>query len=339
VDSFETVERLLGRNWINAQRFQSGVVVTGTAPTLAVVSMGQRLRVIENRPGAQELIERVRIADRASLAELTAIYLACPSDVEMEIEPHVAVGDRNRRPDFRLRTPGEDWIYVEVAAPDVSAAQARAQLILNRIGHLLAQVPRGTAVEVFLRREPTDDEVGVIAGHVDGAMQSRVAGIYNVQDLALVAVNQSPPGQIVVHDYDEEPRPRLGVARSEVIAGQTTKHIAVRIPFTDERAEAFLTSEARQLPTTAPGLLMIDMSGTPGSFKAWEQLIRRRLQPKQHTRVGAVCLFEAGLLMTSQGENWVPQSLYISNPYARFSLPDWLRTRLSSFVWPQSNAG
>src|SRR5215468_3586915 len=58
VDSFETAERLLGRNWIDAQRFQSGVVVTGTAPTLAMVSMGQRLRVIENRPGTQELIER-----------------------------------------------------------------------------------------------------------------------------------------------------------------------------------------------------------------------------------------------------------------------------------------
>ena len=45
------------------------------------------------------------------------------------------------------------------------------------------------------------------------------------------------------------------------------RHIAVRLAFTDQRADEFLRTEARQLPTDAPGLIMIQTSGAAGSWR------------------------------------------------------------------------
>jgi hypothetical protein len=61
------------------------------------------------------------------------------------------------------------------------------------------------------------------------------------------------------------------------------RHVVVRIAFTDERAEEFLRAEARQLPTDAPGLVMIFPGGS--GWKTWEPVLRSRLQPGMHTRV------------------------------------------------------
>jgi hypothetical protein len=47
VDAFEQVERILGREWIAAVRNRSGGQVQGPAPLLEVVSMGERLSVLE----------------------------------------------------------------------------------------------------------------------------------------------------------------------------------------------------------------------------------------------------------------------------------------------------
>ena len=61
------------------------------------------------------------------------------------------------------------------------------------------------------------------------------------------------------------------------------------------RAERFLTADAKLLPTRAPGLMMVEMAAAPGAFRSWEAIIRRRFQPAMHTRVGGVVLFSAGL--------------------------------------------
>jgi hypothetical protein len=102
------------------------------------------------------------------------------------------------------------------------------------------------------------------------------------------------------------------------------------LPFADQRAERFLTEEARQLPTDAQGLIMVDMARAPGGFRTWEPILRRRLQPTMHTRVGGIGLFGSGLLPTPEGEAVLSETKFISNAYARIPLPSWIAETLQN---------
>src|ERR1700743_1018163 len=76
VSAFDRVEKILGRDWIEASRTVASITKRGSAPTLNVISMGQKLAMIEDLlPQAEHLIEHTRKGDQAAGTELTAIYL------------------------------------------------------------------------------------------------------------------------------------------------------------------------------------------------------------------------------------------------------------------------
>jgi hypothetical protein len=77
---------------------------------------------------------------------------------------------------------------------------------------------------------------------------------------------------------------------------------------------------------------MVQMSRAPGGFQTWEPILRQRLQPNLHTRVGGVCLFDSGFNPTAQGEAWIPRTKVISNPNATRPLPDWIGKQLIRFA-------
>jgi hypothetical protein len=111
---------------------------------------------------------------------------------------------------------------------------------------------------------------------------------------------------------------------------RATRSIVVRFPYSDARAEAFLRQKARQLPKEAPGIVMIDVARATAAMRTWAPLLSARLRPDQHTRVSAICLFRGGILLTPAGEDWVPETIVITNPHARYPAPDWLVSRLRS---------
>jgi hypothetical protein len=86
-----------------------------------------------------------------------------------------------------------------------------------------------------------------------------------------------------------------------------------------------LTKEARQLPSGERGLIMISGPSSKKEFQVWEPLIRRRFQPKIHTRVGGVCLFDGGMVPAPDAKSdWKIQAHLILNPYAKLALPTWI---------------
>jgi hypothetical protein len=327
VAAFSRVENVLGRAWIDACRVSGGGVVRGTAPTLRVVSMGQRLAVLDGIAGTAELIEHIRRGDDSAEAELTAIFLIRSQHRTAQVELYPPVG--NRVADCRVCDGKAPWTYVEVTRPDWSEATERARTVLDRVTALATDIKKSFALEVFLRREPADEELGQLIQilprfcHQEGIQQEELPA-----QLGLLLLNESAPGQVVTGDHGEEVCPRIGMARAIVGPGEPHRHIAVRMAFSDERAEAFLTSEARQLPKDAPGLIIMDLSRAPGAFKSWEPLLKRRFQPQIHTRVSAVCLFGGGLLMTPAGEAWLPETKLLLNRHATFPLPSWIETAL-----------
>src|SRR5207245_8887964 len=103
-------------------------------------------------------------------------------------------------------------------------------------------------------------------------------------------------------------RPGLGHSQSD------SKHIIVKTPVTDRRAADFLTSEAKQLPTGEPGLVVLDMAASPDSFDNWETILRGRLQPSMHTRVSAVLLTRSSVQAGAEHVHWIVSKRLIENP-------------------------
>jgi hypothetical protein len=334
VAAFNGVMDKFGRDWVEASRTHGDGMARGVTPTLHIVTLGLMLRALNGAPNSHGLLEKLRNNQPDAWAELCAIYLLCSDspEVSKEIEPEVVVGQRNRVPDIRARSGESPWTYVEVTMASRNSAAQRE--ILNSLERLTCLVDNSTgsfALEIFLKREPNDEELGYVEQQVREGCQSTEA--YEVElpsGLGALYWNHYAPGIAVIDDHGEPYRPGLGVMRTAVIDGQH-RHIIVRWPFTDMRAEAMLTAEARQLPTDAPGLVMIQTSGAVGAMKAWRSLIERRLQPTMHTRVSAVCLFTSAIQPSESGEQWRPECKVIINPHARNPLPGWIANRLALF--------
>jgi hypothetical protein len=143
LSGFNEVASQFGRDWVETTRTKNGIASRGMAPTLYIVSLGQR--ALDGVPDTARLLEKVRQGDADARAELIAIYLmrAGNPDAVVEAEPEVQVGTRNRKPDFRTQTSGEPWTYVEVTNPNTSDAQADVLSGLDRLTLLGKLCARG----------------------------------------------------------------------------------------------------------------------------------------------------------------------------------------------------
>jgi hypothetical protein len=162
VDQFNRVERILGRPWLEAKLAPApGVSAYGALVTLEVVRAGRLLRSVEDLENAEDLYKKLRGGKETIWAELQAAYLLRMNDnVTLKLEPAVSVGSRTRRPDFRVRMGDEPWTYVEVTRPDTSEDRKRVEAFAPTLFGVLNSVPGEYALEVFLRRQPTEAEVG-----------------------------------------------------------------------------------------------------------------------------------------------------------------------------------
>src|SRR5260370_23345545 len=84
----------------------------------------------------------------------------------LERQPEVGVGDRTRLGDFRVRSGGDEWTFVEVAAPDASIGEERLNRMREQLASLIDQLRRPYALDVVLRREPTDAETAYLVQRI-----------------------------------------------------------------------------------------------------------------------------------------------------------------------------
>jgi hypothetical protein len=290
--AFVRCERILGPGWI--ERARRGT--PGTMPTLNVVAMGQRLAYIESLPSNETLVEQLRKGEASAHAELSAIYvLSKHARPAIELYPDALVGNNKRVPDFRTRrSDAEPWTYVEVTQPDISEMHEDLDAHAASVVKLVETIKRPFG-------------------------------------LGLLIFNEYPAGQVVTGDHGEEVIvPRLGYSRSILGPAEPSRQIVLRVPYSDERAERFVSREARQLPNDAPGLIMIEVAHAPGAYTSWEPLIARRLRPDMNTRVGGICLFSSGQMLTENGPTVIDNTKLDSNPHAPIKLTVWVVESLSA---------
>jgi hypothetical protein len=334
VTAFNRVSEFFGREWVESSRIKDGFTVHGTQPTLDIATLGQFLAVLGDAPNAEHLLAKMRKREPDAWAELAAIYLlrSGQSEVELAIEPSVTVGTRNRKPDCAVRRlDGDDWTYVEVTQPNASNAQTEVRAGLQRLASLVTRCSGSFALEVFFKREPSNDEIDAVAARIlSHRSQVSTEAVELAADLGTLYWAMGSPGTLVLDTHGQPYTPRLGMAFSHS-DGNESWCINVRWPFTDARARAFLDAEAKQLPTDAPGLIMIQTSGAVGAMKAWRSLIENSFQPTIRTRVSAICLFSGAQRSTPEGAIWQPQTKLVINPHGRLALPTWISEQLGHF--------
>jgi len=267
--AFDLVEQTLGRDWIEWSRSRSGSVQRGLHPTLDVVMVGQLLPSILHLQENAKLIAGLKELEPSAIAEIISIHLVGGSGpTDIELEPYVAVGDRIRRPDFRCRVPGDEWTYVEVCRPDIAEARENADAILSRLVAPVHELKRSFSLEIFLRKEPSEQEIEELCNKIRGLSIAEGRQVIDL-GLAKLTLNRDEPGSIVMGlDDGEERVPRLMRSTFVGMGEEPPRHVCVRMPYADERAALFLQREAKQLPPQYPGLLMVDVLNAAGGFKS-----------------------------------------------------------------------
>jgi hypothetical protein len=327
VGAVNRVDDVLGTEWIRSESSAKGLF-----PAMRIIAMGLRLASLERVGESEELIEQIRRKDPSAEAELTAIYLFWSNDPLVELELHPAVGSREA--DFRLRKGTEPWTTVEVTQAAASKEQQWINAILRRIIDAFSNIDAPFALEVLFRREPTDDEILLLCDRLPDFC--RLPGQQRaelVDGMGFLFLNHVEIGRLLLHEVPElADTPMIGLVTFVGGGpGEGPHHqVAVRIPFSDKRAEQFLTEEARQLPEEGRGLIMIDGPTSANELKVWRPLIQRRFQPHIHTRVSGVCLFGGGMVPVANGYDWLVQAKLITNPHAKVLLPDWIRAAVES---------
>jgi hypothetical protein len=324
VSAFDCVEKHLGAGWLATRHLQGSGIVT----TMDVAFIGECLAAIEDLQGFKILVEKVRQNDSSALAEMEAVRMfRLMRGVEIELAPALPVGAATKKPDFRVRRADERWTYIEVTRPDVSEAAVATQKLLLRLQGVAA-VRREFSMEIFLRREPTTTEEQAILAAATGLADAKRFETIDLPQLALIT-KQPFIGPIVTplyHPGEDNICPRFGAATG-VCGGDGTEPqrlVSVRMPFSDDRADAFLKSEAKQLSKYEQGLIMMDMKATRSGIKSWVALLRRRFQPNIHTRVGGVCLFAKGIEPGQTSLQLLFDFAAVENPHAVQPLPRWI---------------
>jgi hypothetical protein len=317
VDSFNMIERVLGRPWLE-QSLAPGFVGPGIALPLHV--FGEQLAVLEGADKKEKLVARLRNGDRAASSELHAIALCAPNDrVQIEIEPEIEVDGGRRVPDFRLRMPGEPWVHVEVTAPTASEAARAAQSTAKALAASVT-LRWGTTIQVRFRREPELEDLDAV---VRAIAAIEMDGVVDREMFIVHAYAATPDVSPIGNDENDRP---IYAYMQGIIEGDKRAMIVVRVPYTDERAQQVIDAEARQLPKRGPGLIFVFT--TYGKY--WRGLIERSYSPSIRRRISGAVLFHNSIAIGVRGLRLATAGRLVSNAHARTPIPDWLRTHLEA---------
>lgn len=157
---------------------------------------------------------------------------------------------------------------MEVTQLNRSTVSERTQETLRRIATEVTSNLRPFVLEIVFWRDLAEGEEDDLVRQACNACQEANKGRRDVGDLASLLVKSDDPAVVNPTILPEDDGgTRMAIAKTIVGPGQPNRQIVIRVPFADQRAEAILSAEARQLPKNEPGLVMVDVARQPTAFE------------------------------------------------------------------------
>jgi hypothetical protein len=306
VVAFNGFEQTFGQNWI--ADFFRGVWSPGFVSYIR--ALWEDWVLVRDLAQSDTLSQRwsAGIGKAGVEAEVKFVGFLLREGVAVELYQEVESG---KVPDCRFRVE-DTWVYAEVSQRGISEVRRQSRQALQELAAAAARAVPGYHGKLAVLRLPSPEEVGRILVWL-GSLKS--AAETQFDDLA---VFYGDALESATSDSDR-------IAQLAPIPHMFTTHICgaavkgtVCLGITDNAAGAVLKAEASQLPTSAPGLIVLDISSVIGSYPEWAPLIQRRLQPTINRRISGVVLYES--LHGTHGPTM--KGTFLQNGYARQPLPE-----------------
>lgn len=338
-----TVERLLGRHWIDSfvdggQGFSRGGKWILTLRMLA--RLGQLLVASENAARFKSSILKKLQNNPQELSSVWSELLTAEpfllAGFPVEFAPPVKVGSTTRHPDFSIEVDGT-LVFVEVTRPSASSWQREASDVMQRLIESGDVISPGHQISLALRRLPTAAEEADLLEQVCCAAAATRVGLIvprqEVRDFAWLQVSDQADVQL----------PEAGakyLAGCGIILLVSRLHffnalakpsvLVVGVAFQDGRAMGKLRNEAEQLPDSEPSLVIVDVSETTGIAFAWRDVARRFFNNDNPSRGHELqrkpsAVWFTGEMITPGGVVRIARPFVVTNGHAP-QLPKRLRT-------------
>ena len=215
-------------------------------------------------------------------------------------------------------------VYLEVVTPERSDASVESQrqvVVLNeRIGRSL----QDCRIEIEITDTLDEQRIRRI---VEAAMRATAGEWTPVEDFA--SVRKSASGEVAPRAFD-------GSGADVIIAGKRVVQrgpasVVIRWNDNDCRAKRTFNAEYHHFSKSVPNILVVKACAVRG-VENWAELMAPLFQPGRNRKVGAIALFQQGLL----GPPFAIRRRWrvLRNPYAHLPVPESLLERLESLTDP-----
>lgn len=293
--------------------------VRGAGVIAPEIDIGLLLANCESVDGFKPVFERLKQGERSAYSEI--VVVSSLRDLGYAVSFSAPLDGKNL--DARCDVEPQS-VYLEVVTPERSDASVESQrqvaLLNERIGRSL----QDCRIEIEITDTLDEDR---IRGIVEVAMRATASEWIRIEGFA--SVRKSASGEVAPRAFD-------GSGADVIVAGTRVVQpgpvsVLVRWNDDDSRAKRTFNAEYHHFSESVPNILVVNACAV-GGVEDWAKLMARLFQPSQNRKVGAIALFEQGVVGPPEAirRRWS----VLRNRHAHLPVPESLLKGLESLTDP-----
>jgi hypothetical protein len=279
----------------------------GLAIIVKAIDDGGLLADCEHMHGFETVLHRLKRGERSAYSEL----VLGSSLAKLGFRPTFHAELNGKALDACCEVEGRP-VYFEVIAPDRADHSINAQQMINELGKAIRASVSACRVEVVLLTSVDQQMTQKIAD----AVRDASSGEWVTVD-SIARIRRINEGQKLSSTFDGE-GVSIVFAGERGVQGPSTA-VVISWEDNDERAKRLFNAEYHHFSEEVANILVGNVCAVADGMKSWTAWMNRVFQPKQNRKVGAVVLFEQGVLGCPEAIS--RQWRVTTNPYAHLAIP------------------
>ena len=280
----------------------------GLGLIVPAIDLGLLLRECERLDGFQCVLDRLKSGERGAYSEL----VLGSTLLKMGFTPSLEAPLNGKVLDAFCEVGGVP-VYFEVVTPERPDHSVELQKQVNELASAVRAVVSRCRVEVALSTILTAQTIQDICQTV----QTAVRGVW-MQVSSGVRLRRIDEGAAIQPAFDGEGSEIVFSGERDQQGGGTS--LIIRWEDNDERAKRLFNREYAHFSIDVANILVVNVNAVPDGMAAWTDCMGQILRPNQNRKVGAVVLFEQGVLGPPEAirRRWKA----IVNQHAHIAVPD-----------------